>query len=159
MNKLAKQHKLKILQIFYQEVSMAIGGISTSVVNRSEVVDFGWPFIFSGLVLISHVPKPRPRWEAIYWPFQKAVWIAVVFSTAGVAILIWCLNKIGKSNSKFLDAIGLSVRVIFDEGMHYYPKFCSYLWISAPFADYFNLAFVSINNLAIPVYSWNKCLN
>ena len=55
---------------------MAIGGISKTF-ERLEVVDFSWPYFEESLALASHVPQLKPKWQAIFWPFDFLTWIGL----------------------------------------------------------------------------------
>ena len=58
---------------------MGVGTI-TATYTRSEVANFSWPYREDKFGMIGHQPRLLPKWQAIFWPFQLEVWLAIGMS-------------------------------------------------------------------------------
>ncbi|XP_037073929.1 glutamate receptor-like [Pollicipes pollicipes] len=69
------------------EADLAVGDISVTL-ERSEVVDFTYPFLVEPVSFFMLRPAPLPRWLVIAVPFDSATWLLLllVLVTALVAL-------------------------------------------------------------------------
>jgi hypothetical protein len=97
---------------FLQEADMATGDL-TITEERAAVVNFAWPAVEVGIGLISHVNQQLPKWEAIAWPFQAAVWAMVLTTFLVFLVCLWTLSWLFDNASSY-DGFSKAVAVFLD---------------------------------------------
>ena len=71
-------------------------GAITQTPIRETVVDFSYPYFFSGLGIMSKKPPPLSKFVAIVWPYKELVWMALTAATAIFIFTYWTFSKIDK---------------------------------------------------------------
>ena len=82
-----------IIEFFCQETFFA-GGAITITQGRGSAVDFAYPYFETRLGIISQKPPPLPRYQAIFWPFDLDLWIALLITVVMFTPFFWVLVRL-----------------------------------------------------------------
>ncbi len=55
----------------------SMSGIATTP-QREEAIDFSYHFVLEYIDWVTPLPKPNPKWPAIFKPFQVETWAATI---------------------------------------------------------------------------------
>ena len=74
---------------------MAAGAITATRI-RATAVDFSYPYFFTRIGYYTRKPSPLPKTFAIFWPFQKSVWLSLAVTIPAFCFLYWAFSKVHK---------------------------------------------------------------
>ena len=61
---------------------------------RDTAVDFSYPYFYNHLGFISKKPSTSPKLIAIFWPYQKMVWITIAAMVPFFSLTYWSISTV-----------------------------------------------------------------
>ena len=75
--------------------------------NRKRYIDFTQPYGISHECFMVPIPRPYPKWTALYGPFQWPVWMATFLSFTFAALILRLVAKLRNSTSSTFNDVYL----------------------------------------------------
>lgn len=85
-----------------KEVDIVLGNLYVDY-NENKYIDFGQSYGMSHECFMVPVPRPYPKWMALYEPFQWSVWTTMFLSLLFVALTLRLAARLRSASSNFND--------------------------------------------------------